>query len=72
MHSWVYFLEVLKDAGISRGALTVGSAALAVLWSGVTAAKLFSRRSQMLEEHMYLIMYPCLLMYSAFALLTIY
>ncbi|CAK0785761.1 hypothetical protein CVIRNUC_008972 [Coccomyxa viridis] len=57
---------------VPKGALTVGSAALAVLWSGVTAAKLFSRRSQMLEEHMYLIMYPCLLMYSAFALLTIY
>lgn len=50
----------------------MGSAVLAVLWSGLTAAKLFSRRSQMLEEHMYLIMYPCLLMYSAFALLTIY
>ncbi len=50
----------------------MGSAVLAVLWSGYTASKLFSRRSQMLEEHMYLILYPCLLMYSAFALLTIY
>lgn len=58
--------------GICRGALTVGAAVLAVFWSGLTAAKLFSRRSQVLEEHMYLIMYPCLLMYSAFALLTIY
>ena len=45
---------------------------LAVLWSGFSAARLFCRRSQMLEEHMSLILYPCLLTYSAFALLTIY
>ena len=63
---------ILRASYTYRGALTVTSAVLAVLWSGYTAAKLFSTRSQMLEEHMYLILYPCLLMYSAFALLTIY
>ena len=45
---------------------------LAVLWSGVSAAKLLARRSPVLEDHLWLIAYPCLLMYSAFALLTIY
>ncbi len=55
-----------------RGVATVLLAAVAVLWSGMSAAKLFARRSPVLEDHLSLIAYPCLLMYSAFALLTIY
>ena len=51
---------------------TVALAGVAVLWSGWTAAKLLARRSPVLEDHLYLIAYPCLLMYSAFALLNVY
>lgn len=57
---------------LCRGTATIALAVLAVLWSGTTAAKLFTKRSPVLEDHVYLIAYPCLLMYSAFALLSIY
>jgi hypothetical protein len=55
-----------------RGTATVALAVVALLWSGMTAAKLFTKRSPVLEDHLYLIAYPCFLMYSAFALLSIY
>ena len=52
--------------------LSLAVAAGAVLWSGQTAARLFVRRSPLLDGQHALILYPCLLMYSAFALLTLY
>jgi hypothetical protein len=55
-----------------RGTATLLLAALAVIWSGVTAARLFTKRTPMLADHFSIIAYPCLLMYSAFALLSIY
>lgn len=42
------------------------------LWAAHTAAKLFTKRTPLLETYQSLIAYPCLLMYSAFALLTVY
>jgi hypothetical protein len=55
-----------------RGVATLALAALAVLWAARTAARLFVRRSPALEDHFYLVAYPCLLMFSAFALLNVY
>lgn len=55
-----------------RGIATVALAAFAVLWAAHTAARLFVRRSPVLGDHFYLIVYPCLLMFSAFALLNVY
>ncbi len=64
--------ELMRLPWVCRGTATVALAVVAVLWSGMTAARLFTKRSPALEEHLYLIAYPCLLMYSAFALLSIY
>ncbi len=64
--------DVETLAGLARGVATVALAGVAVLWAGWTAAKLLARRSPVLEDHLYLIAYPCLLMYSAFALLNVY
>ena len=50
----------------------VATLALAALWAARTAARLFVRRSPALEDHFYLLAYPCLLMFSAFALLNVY
>ena len=47
-------------------------AALAVLWSGHTASTLFCKRSPMLDGQQPVVLYPCLLMYSTFALLSLY
>jgi hypothetical protein len=47
-------------------------AAAAVVWSSWTAAKLFVHRSVALQGQLQLVIYPCLLMYTAFALLTLY
>ncbi|KAK9806203.1 hypothetical protein WJX72_005193 [[Myrmecia] bisecta] len=57
---------------IPRGMVSVVLAVLVTLWCGRTAAKLFVKRSPCLEDHYYLIVYPCVLMYSAFALLNVY
>lgn len=48
------------------------AAALAVLWSGQTAATLFCRRSPLLDGQQTVVLYPCVLMYSTFALLSLY
>ena len=47
-------------------------AAVAVFWAAWMASKLFAFRSNALREQYYLILYPCLLTYTSFALLTIY
>jgi len=57
---------------IPRGLVTLALALLCTLWSSHTAAKVFVRRSPGLEEQQGLIMYPCLLMYSAFMMLCVY
>lgn len=44
----------------------------AVFWSAGTAAKLFTKRSPALRGQTSVIMYPATLMYTAFALLTLY
>jgi hypothetical protein len=49
-------------------ALSMGGA----LWSAVTAAKVLGRLSPALQEVRSLLIYPCLLMYSSFALLGVY
>lgn len=50
----------------------MGVAAGAVLWAAQTAARLFCRRSPLLEGQQSVVLYPCLLMYSTFALLSLY
>ena len=55
-----------------RGVATLVLAALAVLWAARTASRLFVRRSPALEDFRYLLAYPCLLMFAAFALLNVY
>lgn len=56
---------------IPKGMASNVFAVLCTLWSALTAAKLFTRRSPSLTEFQGLIGYPCLLMYTAFALLTV-
>ena len=55
-----------------RGMATLALAVLAVLWAAHIASRLFVRRSPALEEHAYLLAYPCLLVFTAFALLNVY
>lgn len=55
-----------------RSVVSLSLAALAVIWSGHTAARLFVHRSMNLQGQLAIVMYPCLLMYSALALLTLY
>lgn len=57
---------------IPRGAISVGLAALASLWSAATAARLFVKRSPSLEEGYGLLVYPCWLIYGSFAVLSVY
>lgn len=47
-------------------------AGLAVLWSAQTAGRLFVHRTTALQGQLSVVIYPCLLMYSALALLTLY
>lgn len=55
-----------------RGLPSVLAAGAAVLWAGQTASRLFCRRSQLLAGQQSVVLYPCLLMYSSFALLSLY
>jgi hypothetical protein len=50
----------------------MAAAAVAVLWSAHTAAKLFVRRSPLLDGQHSVVLFPCLLMYTTFALLSLY
>jgi hypothetical protein len=54
----------------SRAAAAGG--AVAVAWAGWTASRLFQARAPGLRGQGPVVLYPCLLMYSAFALLTLY
>lgn len=47
-------------------------AAVAVIWSSQTAARLFMHRTPALRGQLSIVLYPCVLMYTAFALLTLY
>jgi protein YIPF5/7 len=55
-----------------RSMLTFSIAILAVLWATGTASKLFVLRSRPLRGKNVVVAYPCMLMYTAFALLTLY
>jgi hypothetical protein len=50
----------------------IAAAVVAVLWASHTAAKLFVRRSPLLDGQHLVVLYPCLLMYTSFALLSLY
>ena len=50
----------------------MSAGAVTSLWCTTLAARLFVRRSPVLKHYRNLIAYPCLLTYSAFALLTLY
>ena len=65
---------IMKPSGMlpCRSRVEIVLAVLTTLWCGRTAGKLFVKRSAALEDHKWLIAYPCTLMYSAFALLTVY
>ena len=52
--------------------MSIGLGVLAVLWSAATSANLFVNRSTALRGQTSVIMYPSCLMYTAFALLTLY
>lgn len=56
-----------------RSTVTLVMGVVAVLWAAVTAAKLFILRSgHGLRGQLSVVVYPCVLMYTAFALLTLY
>ncbi|RMZ52556.1 hypothetical protein APUTEX25_003699, partial [Auxenochlorella protothecoides] len=55
-----------------RSLAAIGLGVAAVFWSAGTAAKLFTKRSPALRGQTSVIMYPATLMYTAFALLTLY
>lgn len=57
---------------VPRGAASSAGAVLATVWSGHTASRLFQRRCASLEDAGGLLLYPCLLLYGAFALLSVY
>lgn len=59
-------------AAVHRGMVPYSTAAVAVLWAAFTASKMFVKRSPALEEQRGVIAYPCMLMYIAFAMLTLY
>ncbi|KAK9826895.1 hypothetical protein WJX81_006155 [Elliptochloris bilobata] len=65
-------VHALVSLLMPKGVATLALAALAVLWAARTAARLFVRRSPALEDHAYLLAYPCLLVFVAFALLNVY
>jgi len=73
-------LHVLLDSkaaaercdGASRGIANVVLASTTTLWCGRTAAKLFAKKAPSISDQSMLVAYPCTLMYSAFALLTVY
>ena len=51
---------------------SVGGAALAVLWAAHTAARLLTWRSPLLEGQHSVVLFPCILLYTSFALLSLY
>lgn len=55
-----------------RSIVTIVIAIIAVFWAAITASKLFILRSRLLRGQMLVVTYPCILMYTAFALLTLY
>lgn len=55
-----------------RSVPSVVLAVLTVVWSSYTAARLFTYRSSGLKGQFSIVLYPCLLLYTAFALLTLY
>ena len=55
-----------------RSMVTFSIAIIAVLWAAGTASKLFILRSRPLRGKNVVVAYPCMLMYTAFALLTLY
>lgn len=59
-------------APICRGVANLVLAVATTLWCGWTAAKLFSKMAPSISDQSMLVAYPCTLMYSAFALLTVY
>lgn len=55
-----------------RSYISLGLAVVAVVWSAQTAARLFVHRTSALRGQLLIVLYPCVLMYAAFALLTVY
>lgn len=55
-----------------RSVVAMVLAVLAVMWSSHTAGKLFVHRTAALRGQLPIVIYPCVLMYAAFALLTLY
>lgn len=56
---------------IPRGTAQPVLAVIATLWSAITASKILTKKQSGLEESRALVLYPCLLLYSSFALLTV-
>lgn len=57
---------------VPRGPASVALSVAGAIWSALTAAKVLARMSPALQESRSLLMYPCFLMYSSFALLGVY
>lgn len=57
---------------LPKGYIAAGAGAVVSLWCASLASRLFVRRSPVLVHYRNLVAYPCLLAYSAFALLTLY
>ena len=62
----------LSRPSARRGTLPALFAVPCVLWAAATASRMFVRRSPVLEDLRWHVAYPCLLMYAAFSLLTVY
>ena len=55
-----------------RSAITIAIAIVAVMWAAGASSKLFMLRSRALKRNFSVVAYPCMLMYTAFAMLTLY
>jgi protein YIPF5/7 len=55
-----------------RSTAALVAAIVAVAWSAHTAARLFVHRCSAFKGLYWIVLYPCALMYTAFALLTLY
>lgn len=57
---------------LPRGPVVLAVAVLSTIWSGVTAAKLITRRSPSFADLFPVLAYPCILVFSSFAILSVY
>lgn len=55
-----------------RSLVLIALAIVCSVWGGLTSARILGRKNPVLEELQPLVVYPCTLLYGAFALLSVY